>query len=89
MTEERKQLMTLLCEAHNISCDAKLFGDATYAQQLGKEADHLIFNGVTIPVHCKDCTNWKRTTIDCGWCSAWDGMRYQTNYCNYGERKDG
>lgn len=47
MTADKKRLMTLLCEAHNISCDAKLFNDATYAQQLGKEAEHLISNGVT------------------------------------------
>ena len=39
-------------------------------------------------VHCKDCTSWKRSTIDCGWCSAWEGMRYHNNYCNYGERKE-
>jgi hypothetical protein len=47
MTADKKRLMTLLCEAHNISCDAKLFDDATYAQQLGKEAEHLLANGVT------------------------------------------
>ena len=47
MTADKKRLMTLLCEAHNISCEAKLFDDATYAQQLGKEAEHLLANGVT------------------------------------------
>jgi hypothetical protein len=48
MTDIKKKLMTLLCEAHNISCCAKLFDDATYAQQLGKEADYLISNGVRL-----------------------------------------
>ena len=51
-------------------------------------ADYLLDNGVKIPVRCKDCTSWKRSTIDCGWCSAWEGMRYHNNYCNYGERKE-
>lgn len=58
MTEERKRLMTLICEAHNISCNAKLFDDATYAQQLGKEADHLLANGVTFATDNNDGCRW-------------------------------
>lgn len=48
MTEERKRLMALLGAAHNIACEAKLFEDATYSQQLGEEADYLLDNGVTL-----------------------------------------
>lgn len=48
MAEERKRLMALLGAAHNIACEAGLFEDATYAQQLGEEADYLLANGVTL-----------------------------------------
>lgn len=50
-------------------------------------ANKLVDNGVTIPVRCKNCKNWNACGDGCGWCEAWEGMRYQDNYCNYGERK--
>ena len=66
-------------------------------------ADHLIANGVTIPVRCKDCKHWHEET---GWCDhhSWfieeDGepchpwesnnwkMTNEDDFCSYGERKD-
>ena len=45
----REKLIELLCDAHGKATDASLFEDASYAQQLETEADHLIANGVTIP----------------------------------------
>lgn len=44
----REKLIELLCEAHSKSAEESCFNDATYAQQLGMEADHLIANGVTV-----------------------------------------
>ena len=44
----REKLIELLCKAHGMATDASLFEDASYAQQLETEADHLIANGVTI-----------------------------------------
>lgn len=44
----REKLIELLCEAHSKSAEETCFNDATYAQQLEMEADHLIANGVTI-----------------------------------------
>ena len=44
----REKLIKLLCEAKSKSADDALFTNATYAQQLEMEADHLIANGVTI-----------------------------------------
>ncbi len=56
-------------------------------------ADHLIANGVTIPVRCKDC--WKRfVPFECG---LWQGMVNGNHlflskgdyfWCAYGERKN-
>jgi hypothetical protein len=48
MTDVREKLVELLCEAHSKATDAEAFADATYAQQLEMEADHLIANGVSI-----------------------------------------
>lgn len=48
MPDVREKLVELLCEAHSKATDAEAFADATYAQQLEMEADHLIANGVTI-----------------------------------------
>ena len=44
---DRGKLIKLLCEAHSLSCDEKLFVNGTYSQQLQVEADHLLANGVT------------------------------------------
>jgi hypothetical protein len=54
---------------------------------IGMIADKLVENGVTVPVRCKGCKHWKNCGKGCGYCKAWDGMRYHNNYCNYGERK--
>ena len=47
-------------------------------------ADHLIANGVTIPVRCKDCTEWDERNQECG---HWYGF-HENDFCSYGERKD-
>lgn len=44
----KEKLIELLCNAHGMATDASLFEDASYAQMLETEADHLIANGVTI-----------------------------------------
>lgn len=45
---DREKLIELLCEAKSKSADEAWFSNATYAQQLEIEADHLIENGVTV-----------------------------------------
>ena len=89
---DREKLIELLNENFTEYCKVDIIAGHCKIRAITFEvdrfADYLISNGVTIPVHCKDCTNWKRTTIDCGWCSAWEGMRYHNNYCNYGARKE-
>ena len=49
-------------------------------------ADYLIDHDVIPVVRCKDCASWKKASMDCGWCEAWEGMRYHNHFCNYGER---
>ena len=48
MPNTREKLMRLLCHANSKATEAEAFEDATYAEQLGIQADHLIANGVTV-----------------------------------------
>ena len=52
-------------------------------------ANHLIANGATIPVHCKDCTH--SDTISCSdgmvWCSRMCRYMKEDGFCSLGERK--
>lgn len=87
---QREKLSKLLCTAHSISTEAACFEDATYARQLKMEADHLIANGVTIPVRCKDCKHMEVTPDGLRWCNVWGGINGMGDegFCNYGERKE-
>lgn len=53
-------------------------------------ADHLIANGVTIPVHCEECQHWD--SAHCsegqGWCPKVVGYRRGDWYCAGGEKKE-
>lgn len=53
-------------------------------------ADHIIANGVTIPVRCKDCSYWEKATANKkGFliCPA-SGMEIMADdFCSYGERR--
>lgn len=88
----REKLIELLCKAHGMATDASLFEDASYAQQLETEADFMIANGVTIPVHCKDCKHWSDGVAGCTdrvkCCKIGCYMVVKNGYCVYGERKD-
>ena len=50
---DREKLIELISEAHSWSAEEACFNDATYADQLRIEADHLIANGVTL--RGRDC----------------------------------
>lgn len=63
-------------------------GCATY--WAGLIADHLIANGVTIPVRCKDCERWQRHTHvdrERGHCRRFDLTKHESGFCDRGERK--
>jgi hypothetical protein len=82
----RKQLI----DAINIAVDART--GETLAARI---ADHLIENGVTIPVRCKDCKFCERDhTLDGGgdeyyycWHDEMEhGQARPNDFCSYGER---
>lgn len=55
-------------------------------------ADHLIANGVTIPVRCKDCKHYEKTTLGNGdrcMCNKFLGLTIPKpdDFCSYGERR--
>lgn len=84
----REKLIDILTSFYGV--DPMYFG--VEAQQL---ADHLIANGVEIPVHCCDCQNC--TTFQQAadsevllFCEKWKGhqMVDPTDFCSYGERKE-
>ena len=52
--------------------------------------DHLIANGVTIPVRCKDCKHFWESfsgTHSCKLHKGLVGTKYDT-FCSHGERKE-
>ena len=56
-----------------------------------KVADHLIANGVTIPVRCKEC-KWAEYGKDYEpYCNHWKSGLYANikddDFCSYGERR--
>ena len=55
-------------------------------------ADNLISNGVTIPVHCKDCKHWKdvelKTTEHEKFCDIGFYKTKENGFCSFGERKE-
>ena len=73
------------------SCDDCPYGQVAdcYTHAL---ADHLIANGVTIPVRCKECKHWLYEFDDVGLCFTdvpdIEGVqRHADDFCSYGERR--
>lgn len=52
--------------------------------------DHLIANGVVIPVRCKDC-RWGDPLVGTWdnkvWCGYYKSFCLEDGFCSYGERK--
>ena len=51
--------------------------------------DHLIANGVTIPVRCNDCKHWQESVDGIHkWCPLMmDKETKPDDFCSYGERR--
>ena len=66
----------------------ELLRDVQYLGGLEEKiADHLIANGVTILVRCKDCKYWVEE-----FCDNPNGLDIGANataFCSYGERREG
>ena len=89
MREKLIELMTGL-PCHAKTCmDCEFFNtEECYRRQREIIADHLIANGVTIPVRCKDCKRAQQYEADhevfCYFIGAYMG---NNNFCSYGERR--
>ena len=79
----REKLIELLTEYYGV--DPAYYG--IEAQHL---ADHLIANGVTIPVRCKDC-NWyterENVSYKGHFCVRMTEFVHPDDFCSYGERR--
>ena len=85
--DDREKLIGLLIHAHRADETSE-----NTLEHLVYMADNLIANGVTIPVHCKDCKHWLKDFAGCtdfvGRCEWANYMVGAVGYCVYGERKD-
>lgn len=93
MREKLIELMTGL-PCHAKTCmDCEFFNtEECYRRQREIIADHLIANGVTIPVRCKECKHWKHIEhVGCSdlakVCMLSNYMIGANGYCLYGERR--
>lgn len=61
----------------------------TYDEIVERLADHLIANGVTIPVRCKDCKHWQESVDGIHkWCPLMMSKETKPDdFCSCGERK--
>ena len=75
----------------------ELMDEYLYPSSVEGMADHLIANGVTIPVRCKDCKRWKPgdsfsgDSLDdmqrIGRCPIMRFGRRENDFCCEGERR--
>lgn len=75
---ERAKLIELL-----ESAESAFYWNSSDKGFIEKIADHLIANGVTIPVRCKECKYYMTIHCTCDGCCISDDW-----YCADGERKD-
>ena len=70
----REQLIELIEQAYFCDIDSLV--------------NHLIANGVTIPVKCGECKHMKRQ-MGGNYCKIWQhyNSHGDDGYCNYGERR--
>ena len=82
---ERGKLIELL-----ESAESAVYWNSSDKGFIEKIAEHLIANGVTIPVRCKDCKYREVTPDSLRWCYVWNGINGMGDegFCNYGERID-
>lgn len=97
---DREKLIELLgadvCKHSNCEdCESSGSTDACIATLKAHMADHLIANGVTIPVRCKDCKHWEHSDNGWGDCinprfhlpGHANPTMHHYEYCALGERR--
>lgn len=75
---EREKMIELLREAIHLRDGICRVIGKKRTEQI---ADHLIANGVTIPVRCKDCTYYNE---DGEYCGNWGECRHPEHFCDEG-----
>ena len=71
------------------SAESAIYWNSSDKGFIEKVADHLIANGVTIPVRCRECKDLIPESITvCRHC-ALTGMQVvdEDDFCSYGERR--
>ena len=85
--DTREKLTKMLLESDPIK--ERNFDDEWFDGEIEDIADHLIANGVTIPVRCKDCKH--RGSDMCPMETVelypWFGTKNDA-FCSYGERRE-
>ena len=88
----REKLIELIGQVQDDGCDySNCFGAWDRPDHIENSvlADHLIANGVTIPVRCKDCKSYEWNEFDgCHVCISLSKYVKEDFFCSYGERKD-
>ena len=79
MPNTREKLVELVGQVQDCGCDVTDVVEMNYVEN-NVLIDHLIANGVTIPVRCKDCIYRH--------CSEFCECRPENFFCEEGERKD-
>ena len=84
----REKLIELIGQAQDCGCDVTDVVEMNYVEN-DALADHLIANGVTIPVRCKECKHCALGYIRSylGWCSEWKALVTYIGFCHKGERR--
>lgn len=86
-----------VCEEREIEQLIKLLEEApgqanNEVYSFAEIADHLIANGVTIPVRCKNCAFWSDGVAGCTdhvkICTIGFYMIGENGFCSFGEIKD-
>ena len=83
--ESRDRLVELLEKADDEQAEKN---PKTMEEFYGNIADHLIANGVTIPVRCKDCKYLMFSDMYGECKKGYLGVVLPDNYCSYGVRKE-
>ena len=89
----REKLIELIGQVQDDGCDySNCFGAWDRPDHIENSvlADHLIANGVTIPVRCKDCKHYETGRRLTPYCKCPKGLKepWDNSFCPRGERKD-
>ncbi len=92
---ETKEAMNEICE--NTSCKTCQYDKYGFNCGWAVKADHLIANGVKIPVLCKECKHCDfcypakeigKEAIPAWYCTKYRRFHKPDDFCSYGEKRE-